>query len=32
MHNGHAYVAADGDVMFDVESFQKYRCIIPPKI
>ncbi|HDZ6716602.1 TPA: cysteine--tRNA ligase [Mannheimia haemolytica] len=27
IHNGHAYVAADGDVMFDVESFQKYGAL-----
>ncbi|MDU4463955.1 cysteine--tRNA ligase [Haemophilus parahaemolyticus] len=25
--NGHAYVAADGDVMFDVESFPKYGAL-----
>ncbi|WP_018651767.1 cysteine--tRNA ligase [Actinobacillus capsulatus] len=25
--NGHAYVAADGDVMFDVESFKKYGAL-----
>ncbi|TLU75282.1 cysteine--tRNA ligase [Mannheimia varigena] len=25
--NGHAYVATDGDVMFDVESFQKYGAL-----
>ncbi|VEI78177.1 Cysteine--tRNA ligase [Mannheimia haemolytica] len=27
INNGHAYVAADGDVMFDVESFQKYGAL-----
>lgn len=25
--NGHAYVAADGDVMFDVESFESYGAL-----
>ncbi|ABR75126.1 cysteine--tRNA ligase [Actinobacillus succinogenes] len=27
LQRGHAYLAADGDVMFDVESFQKYGAL-----